>query len=92
MDFELLKKKITDFLLQCPFNYVPEEDAIRPELAGMQIYDEPLFGVADVNDPLFEELRKEGIVGEAFDLPHKWVDNPVSVLSFFLPLIVFLYL
>ena len=85
MDFELLKKKITDFLLGCPLNYVPEEDAIRPELAGMQIYDEPLFGVADVNDPLFEELRKEGIVGEAFDLPHKWLDNPVSVLSFFLP-------
>ena len=85
MDFELLKKKITDYLLECPYNYVPEEDALRPELAGMQIYDAPLFGVADVNDPLFGELTKEGVVGECFDLPHKWIDNPVSVLSFFLP-------
>ena len=61
-------------------NYVAAEDALRPDLAGMRIYDEPLFGAAAADDPAFAELRRP----EAM-LPHDWLPGARSVISFFLP-------
>jgi len=34
------------FLLESPMNFVQAEDALRPELAEMRMFDAPLFGVA----------------------------------------------
>lgn len=66
-------------------NFVSPEDALRPELAGMRIYDYPLFGAASADDPLFEELRRPDVVHPEVMLPRDWVSEAMSVVSFFLP-------
>ena len=52
---------------------------------GEVIYNAPLFGFADAEDPLFEEFRKAHIVGDCFMPPHYWLPEVKSVISFFLP-------
>lgn len=85
MNYDTLTQAITDFLLNCPDNYISESDAIRPDLVGMQIYDAPLFGVGAADDPIFTEFKKPEIVNPDVMLPGDWVSDAKSVLSFFLP-------
>lgn len=85
MLFTSIKKEIEKFVLNSIYNYVQKEDAIRPDLVGMQIYDSPLVGVASAKDPLFGELRKPEIVGEEVLLPREWLSNANCIISFFLP-------
>ena len=66
-------------------NYVAAEDALRPDLAGMRIYDEPLFGAAAADDPAFAELRRAEVLHPEAMLPHDWLPGARSVISFFLP-------
>jgi len=85
MEFDRLTTLSTAFLADSPDNYVKAEDALTADLAGMQIYDEPLFAVASADDPLFKELQKPGIVGPGAYLPSDWLSDAKSVISFFLP-------
>ena len=61
MTLEKLMEEAKKFL-SGPENFVAAEDALRPELAGMRIYEEPIFGVAAADDPLFLELRRPEVV------------------------------
>ena len=84
MTIDKLMEEAKKFL-DGPMNFVAAEDALRPELAGMRIYEEPLFGVAAADDPLFEELRRPEVVHPDEMLPCGWVPGAKSVVSFFLP-------
>ncbi len=67
-------------------NYVSEEDAIFPELAGMKIYEEPLVGFAAADDELFtKEFKKEGVIHPEYMAPEEWLPGARTVISFFLP-------
>jgi len=80
--FEQIVKNIVDFNAG---NFVPKEKALRPDLEGMRIFGEPVFGYASAVDPLFLELKKPGIIGEHFMQPRKWLDEAQTVISVFLP-------
>ena len=84
MTLEKLMEEAKKFL-SGPENFVAAEDALRPELAGMRIYEEPIFGVAAADDPLFLELRRPEVVHPEEMLPCDWVPGAKSVVSFFLP-------
>ena len=84
MTLEKLMEEAKKFL-SGPENFVAAEDALRPELAGMRIYEEPIFGVAAADDPLFLELRRPEVVHAEEMLPCDWVPGAKSVVSFFLP-------
>lgn len=71
--------------LEGPENFVAAEEALQPEIAGMRIYDEPLFGVASADDPLFLALRRPGVVHPGEMTPRDWVPGAKSVVAFFLP-------
>lgn len=60
-------------------------DALRPDLAGMELYDRPIFGFGRADDPLFEELRRPETVHPAFMLPREWLEHGETVISFFFP-------
>lgn len=60
--------------------------ALSPELGGLRLYDPPLIGVADAEDPLFEAFRAPGVVGPSHRLPADWLPGARSVLSFFFPI------
>lgn len=85
MDYNFFLNKVCDFFENCPENYVSSEDALRPDLIGMQIFDPPIFGVAASDDPLFKQLQAPGVVGPGAFLPADWLPEANSVLSFFLP-------
>ena len=71
--------------LEGPANFIAAEGALRPDIAGMRIYDEPLFGAASADDPLFLELRRPEVVHPGEMTPRDWVPDARSVVSFFLP-------
>ena len=84
MTIDRLMEEARKFL-EGPMNFVAAEDVLRPDIAGMRIYDEPLFGVAPADDPLFAELCRPEVVHPEEMLPCDWVPGAKSVVSFFLP-------
>lgn len=85
MNTEILMRNSKDFLYSCKSNYIPAEDAIRDDLIGMQIFEDPIFAFGNAADTLFEELRLPHIVHPYVLLPGDWIKDAKSVLSFFLP-------
>ena len=41
----------------CELNFVKEEVAIRPELAGLKLFEEPIMKIGSVEDGLFEKYN-----------------------------------
>jgi len=85
MNFAQLLDSANAFLEKSSLNHVSEEDALRPDLIGMKIYDEPIFGVASADSLLFEQLKSPEVVHPESMLPTDWLPEAKSVISFFLP-------
>lgn len=74
-----------EFTRTSPDNIVPVNKALRRHIAGMRIYEEPIFGYADPDDPYFESLKKPAAFLSDFMLPKEWLPSAMTVISFFLP-------
>jgi epoxyqueuosine reductase QueG len=85
MEKAIIEKNLGEFVQSSANNFVKKELAIRPDLAGMRIFDEPLIGYASAGDPYFEEVKKPGIIGAHFMSPAEWLSGAKSVISVFLP-------
>ncbi len=72
----ILTKKITTFVAEDPANYWHN---------GLRFFDLPLIGFARADDPLFLEMKRPEICGELFQTPRQWLENAVTVISYFLP-------
>lgn len=66
-------------------NVITKEQAIRPELAGLCIYDEPLIGVGMAADPLFSAFKRDGVIGPWYMGPDEWLPGAQAVVSLFFP-------
>jgi epoxyqueuosine reductase QueG len=53
--------------------------------APLEIYDPPLFGVADAQDPLWARLKEAEVIGPGHWSPGEWLAGARSVVSYFLP-------
>lgn len=73
------------FLDESGLNLVADSAALRPDLAGLHLYDHPHLGVAAADDPLFLELLRPEAVGPHFLTPRQWLPEAASVVSIFLP-------
>jgi len=73
-----IKKKIDDFVLNSPQNIVNE-------LGMLRIYDQPLVGVAGVEDVLWEKLKEPEVVGLHHLSPQEWLVGAKTIISYFLP-------
>ena len=63
MQIEEFINKIVNFVEKSEDNFVSDEDAIYPYLAGMKNYEAPLVGFARADDELFiTEFKKEGVI------------------------------
>lgn len=85
MELSNLIEKCSVFLNNAPENYVSKEDAIRRDLIGMRIYDEPLIMVASADDPMFETLKDPKIIHPDIMMPRDWIPDAKSVISYFMP-------
>ena len=86
MDKKQFEKALIDFVLASPKNYVKKDIALRPELAGMKIFDEPLVGFASAGDPYLAEAKKPEVIGSHFMAPEEWLPGAKTVISVFLPI------
>ncbi len=82
---EVFQQEACRIFWAAPENRVPADVALRRDLAGMEIYEEPLFAVADAADPLFETLKQESVIGPHFLTPREWLPSARTVLCYFLP-------
>ena len=82
MKFE---RELRDFSQNDPGNVLAKDIALKPELAGMRFFDEPLFGYADASDPLFTELKKPQVIDSHYMLPGEWLEGVQTVISFLFP-------
>jgi epoxyqueuosine reductase QueG len=80
--FDTLCNEIRQFVLNWPELHLP---------GGMHYFDEPLVGVADGDDPLFDELKQ--VIGSFHWTPHEvlnasgiTVDGTVTVICWVLPI------
>ena len=80
-----LEKALNEYIASSSFNLIPKETALRPDLANMRIFDEPLYGYASSEDPLFTEAKKPEIIGAHFMIPSEWLSGAKTVISLFLP-------
>lgn len=68
-------------------NCLAKEVVLRPDLAGMRIFEMPVFGISDASDPMFASLKQKGIIGPWHRLPGDWLTdgNARRVISLFFP-------
>jgi epoxyqueuosine reductase QueG len=88
MEKTYFEKMLMDYILNCPDNSVKKEEALRPDLEGMLIFDEPLFGYASAGDTFFTEAKKPEVIGAHFMAPEEWLPGAKTVISVFLPFTV----
>ena len=74
-----------DFVANCPQNRINEEQALRPDLVGLRIWDSPIMAVASSEDALFADLCRPEVIGEHFRLPKEWLPGAKTVISYFFP-------
>ncbi|MBQ7092185.1 MAG: epoxyqueuosine reductase, partial [Clostridia bacterium] len=76
-----IQKIVCDIFHSFPGNTVFLERGQR----HLTIYDEPLIGFADANDPIFDTFKKDEVIGESYMKPIEWLPEAKSVISMFLP-------
>ena len=85
MDKIYFEKIVSEHIISSPDNFLKKEEALKPGLEGMRIFDEPLFGYAAADDPFFAEAKKPEIIGVHFMAPDEWFSGAKTVISVFLP-------
>ncbi len=78
MELSNLSKEMADFINTTPLNRVEEIGLNR-------IFDVPIIGVADADDPLFAQLKAPEVIGPRHQLPSDWLKDAKVVVSYFLP-------
>ncbi|MCL2124699.1 MAG: epoxyqueuosine reductase [Oscillospiraceae bacterium] len=56
------------------------------ELVGMRFFQRPIFSAARADDPGFAEIKRPELVGEHHMMPHDWLPEAKTVISFYLPM------
>ena len=85
MDQELITVIAQTFVRDSPFNYIRQDLALEPRLAGLKIFEEPLFAYGRADERLFEDLKKPQSIGPHFMLPREWLPGANTVISYFFP-------
>lgn len=83
---ERFENEITAFVQGSNGNYVSMRAALSPSASGLKLFEEPIFGVASADDPLFAELGKTNPERPQLRLPSDWLPSAASVISYFLPM------
>lgn len=83
MDKQSFVALATNFMENAKDNQIEMDHC--EDLPGTRIYDAPIFGFANPQDPKFLLLKSTEVIGEHFRLPNEWLPSAKTVISFFLP-------
>jgi epoxyqueuosine reductase QueG len=85
MDKETLIRTVTAYVNTAEGNFIGKATALRADLIGMKIFEEPLMGFAESGDEYFTRLKTPAAVGAHFIMPGEWLPGAKTVISVFLP-------
>ncbi len=85
MNKQIIEERLTQYVHDAAGNYITEDNAIAPDLAGLRMYDAPLVGIGSAQDALFADFTRKDVVGEVFMTPQQWLPGAKTVISYFLP-------
>jgi epoxyqueuosine reductase QueG len=85
MNIETIIRYANDFVNNSVYNTVPQSTALKPDISGMRIFDEPIIGCVSPNDTYFEMLKMPEARLMDFKPPLDWLATAKTVISFFLP-------
>ena len=70
-------------ILLSDLNYIQKEKAIIPELVGKRLFDTPIFGYGDPNDPYLLQLAD--VKDLKMKMPKEWLPSAETIISVFFP-------
>ena len=84
MTKEQIAAKLSAFLRACPLNTISADSALRPDLAGLVIYEDVLVSFGSADDELFAVYKSSDIIGDHHMTPREWLPTGNTVISYFL--------
>ncbi|MBN2712086.1 MAG: epoxyqueuosine reductase, partial [Planctomycetes bacterium] len=78
MDIEYIRQRAIEFISQSGLNKADE-------IGLGEIYDDPIFAVSSADDSLYEELKKDSVIGPHHMSPSEWLTGARSAVCYFLP-------
>jgi epoxyqueuosine reductase QueG len=85
MNASEIENSIAEYLSASAGNYVPADRALRSDIAGMRIFDDPLVGVCAADDGCLLSYRNNEEANLHMLMPDEWIPGARSVVSVFLP-------
>lgn len=76
---------VTERLSGSPDNIMTAETAVDLSDVGKPMFDAPLIRVGSADDPLWEEFKRPGAIGQLYRTPREWLPEARSVISIFGP-------
>ena len=85
MTKDIIIASAVQFVASSPGNCISDEVALDPGIAGMKIYETPIFAFGAADDELYVKYKEINVIGSPFMTPVEWLPGAKTVLSFFLP-------
>ena len=79
MDKKWIVEQIKDVFSNVEGNNVKENEL------EFTMFDEPLVGIGSAEDSLFDEYKKDGVIGPWYMKPNEWLEEAKTVISIFFP-------
>ncbi len=71
--------------LKAVLDYYVDNEPANSLPDGKRIFNLPLLGFAAADDPIFNEFKKDEVIGPHYILPEDWLHEASTVISYFLP-------
>ena len=85
MDKEFVRRILAEFVNNSEDNFIKVEKALKSEVIGLKMFEQPSCFIASATDPLFEVLKSDQGMGEYFTCPKEWLPTAKTVIAIFLP-------
>ena len=76
-------QKVAETILNSDINRIQPDKALSPELEGKKVFDPPIIGYGNPNDPYFEELQD--LDDFKMKPPKEWLPSARTIISVFFP-------
>ena len=83
---ETIQEELRNLYALLPGNILPDHGEIDPRCRGLRLFDAPVCGFSEADDPLYETYKTPGIIGPWFVTPSEWLSSARTVISLFFPI------
>ena len=85
MDKQKIEQLLIDYVDTAEGNSLNAEQAINPDLVGLNMYEHPILAYGLANDELFTQIKEDARFKDFFMLPDEWLGGAKSIISIFFP-------